>query len=780
MKRFDHDQDLWQDMPLLLSNLKGSASGAVSDGIGVMTTAAPSKSDVRLYRLALLFASAFSATFGAWSLFKPANRAIFIDGNEALRLGGPLVLLALCVISWIVVRRSQSEKGPTSSEQRSWNWVALALMVSIAGFAVGRGISAYHEIGLNQILSSPSPADLGYLISYPFLLLAMLLLPNRTLSAASRTRILLDVLLVLMGLVAFSWYYVLGPTVMSQGGSMPAKIVIAAYPVWDLVLVGCVVLLWTLFREISQRRVTVLLTMAVLVLTVADSIREYQALHNEYVMGTVLDLGRPLSYILMGLAAIAALVVREQKGRQSETITSTPAPVGLLRGSPRVWRYLLPYASMPAVVALMIHVARLPDHPPLATGVYVAGALLIELVLLHQYLDYRELIAFANRNARLESLAAADPVTGLPNHRTVVLAFDVECERARRYQRHCTALFLDLDHFKALNDSYGHPAGDAALREFAAVVRTVLRGVDILGRWGGEEFIAMLPETDPDAALAVAERVRAAVAAHTFWSAGGAHLTCSIGVATYPNDAENRDELIEMADRAMYSAKRLGRNQVRTAGDPAVAALGDGVGFVGAREEAALVGTVEALAAMVEARDHATGKRVHDAAALAMRLALEMGLDTSEAHEVGLAGRLYDIGKIAVPDAILSKPGPLTDEESRVVQKHTVVGAMVISRIPALRALAPQVRAHHERWDGSGYPDGLAGEKIPLIARILAVADAYLAMTSDRSYRPAMPVDEALAEMDRESGRQFDPTIVDALKRVLELEVLSTGAIEVA
>jgi two-component system cell cycle response regulator len=163
-----------------------------------------------------------------------------------------------------------------------------------------------------------------------------------------------------------------------------------------------------------------------------------------------------------------------------------------------------------------------------------------------------------------------------------------------------------------------------------------------------------------------------------------------------------------------------------------------------------------------------------------MRLALEMGLDTSEAHEVGLAGRLYDIGKIAVPDAILSKPGPLTDEESRVVRKHTVVGAMVISRIPALRALAPQVRAHHERWDGSGYPDGLAGEKIPLIARILAVADAYLAMTSDRPYRPAMPVDEALAEMDRESGRQFDPTIVDALKRVLELEVLSTGAIEVA
>jgi diguanylate cyclase (GGDEF)-like protein len=478
---------------------------------------------------------------------------------------------------------------------------------------------------------------------------------------------------------------------------------------------------------------------------------------------------RPLAFMLLGLAASAIGGGSVESSAESGAVNPL-LPLGR-RSMPPIWRYLLPYCSVPVVVALMIYAARTPGNSHRALPVYVAGALLIELVLLHQFLDYRELIAFASRNARLESLAANDPVTGVPNHRTVVSALDGEVTRARRYGRACAVLFLDLDHFKALNDGYGHPSGDAALREFASVVRSALREPDSLGRWGGEEFVAVLPETDGEAAVIVAERVRAAVATHTFWAAGGAHLTCSVGVAAYPQNADSRDALIERADQAMYAAKRLGRNQVRSAGDPAVAALEAGSGQHGSRDESALSGTIEALAALAEARDRQGAEHPHGVSALSARLALELGLDTSEAHLVGMAGRLQDIGKVAIPDGILSKPGPLTDQEWEQIRRHPEVGAAVISRIPRLGMLASVIRAHHEHWDGQGYPDRLQGKGIPFDARILAVADAFAAMTADRPYRPAMSPDSALAEIDRCAGSQFDPEVVEALRRVLRVSL---------
>jgi two-component system, cell cycle response regulator len=370
-------------------------------------------------------------------------------------------------------------------------------------------------------------------------------------------------------------------------------------------------------------------------------------------------------------------------------------------------------------------------------------------------------------NARLEALATTDPLTGLPNHRAIVVALDHEVERAHRYGRPCAVLVLDLDHFKALNDTYGHATGDTALRELTAVVRSNLRGVDLLGRWGGEEFVALLPETDAAGALDAAERVRVAVAACTFTVGGGTHLTCSLGVAAYPHDAEDRDSLVTAADQAMYVAKCLGRNQVRAASDPAVAALRTAQHTSGSREETALAGTVDALAMLVAVRDCYAGQHTQEVATLAARLALARGLDAAEARMVGLAGRLHDLGKVAVPDAVLQKRGRLTAEEWALVHRHPGVGADVVSRVPALRALAPVIRAHHERWDGRGYPLGLAREAIPLGARIVGVANAYAAMTSDRPYRRAAEAGWALEELRRAAGTRFDPTVVAALERVL-------------
>ncbi|TMF50961.1 MAG: diguanylate cyclase, partial [Chloroflexi bacterium] len=324
------------------------------------------------------------------------------------------------------------------------------------------------------------------------------------------------------------------------------------------------------------------------------------------------------------------------------------------------------------------------------------------------------------------ALATTDPVTELPNHRALLAQLDKELERAQRYERDCSLLFLDLDHFKALNDGYGHTAGDAVLCEFASLVRAQLRRIDTVGRWGGEEFVAILPELQADEALALAEEVRAAVAAHTFNVGGGLHLTCSVGVASYPAQAQEREGLLSAADHAMYGAKRFGRNQVRAANDPAVLALFSESHLEEGREEAALIGMAEALVTLVEARDYSTGRHSHQVADLVLRLARTLGLPPTEAQMIALASRLHDVGKVAIPDAVLQKPGRLTEEEWELMRMHPVVGAEVVSHIPALRPLAPVIRAHHERWDGQGYPNHLKGEAIPFGARILTVVGSTL------------------------------------------------------
>ncbi|MFL5654206.1 MAG: amino acid permease [Ktedonobacteraceae bacterium] len=370
----------------------------------------------------------------------------------------------------------------------------------------------------------------------------------------------------------------------------------------------------------------------------------------------------------------------------------------------------------------------------------------------------------------LEALAITDPLTGIPNHRALVAALDQELERARRHNHPCAVLFVDLDHFKALNDGFGHAAGDAALRELGSLVRACLRSIDTLGRWGGEEFLAILPQTNEQAALVVAERIRSEIAAHVFSAGGGMHLTSSLGVAIYPDDAGDRSGLVEAADLAMYTAKKLGRNQVRSASDPTTISL-EAYVRTGSREEAALTGAVESLTMLVEARDQYTGEHTNDVALLAMQLALILGLDATEARMIGLAGRLHDLGKVAVPDAVLQKPGSLTDEEWKLMRTHPIVGAEVVSRMPALRVLAPIIRAHHERWDGQGYPDGLAGESIPLGARIITVVDAYSAMTTNRPYRKASSPAWALRELQRCTGTQFDAKVVAALEHVLSADL---------
>ncbi len=376
--------------------------------------------------------------------------------------------------------------------------------------------------------------------------------------------------------------------------------------------------------------------------------------------------------------------------------------------------------------------------------------------------------------------AITDAITGLPNHRAIMSRLEEEIARCNRSNGTCAVLFIDLDHFKRINDTWGHRAGDAILHEVGTRLRSILRLEDFVGRYGGEEFAIVLTDVDLGAAILTAERLCNTVSNQPcMWSAKDTQtvtditVTCSIGVAVYQLHGLSREALVEQADRAMYEAKHAGRNCVRVAGidiDPEKAKLA--MVDTSARDKPAQVipaQTVEAFIAVATAHDQSTGAHAHRLVSLVEATASKLNLPEEEIHLAQLAALLHDIGKIGIPDAILHKPAPLTSDEWSVMRRHPEIGNQILIQVGGVfQQLAPIVVAHHERWDGNGYPNKLAGENIPLVARIITVVDSYDAMTSNRPYRQPLSTTEASAELLRCTGSQFDPQIVTVFLQVLD------------
>jgi diguanylate cyclase (GGDEF)-like protein len=374
----------------------------------------------------------------------------------------------------------------------------------------------------------------------------------------------------------------------------------------------------------------------------------------------------------------------------------------------------------------------------------------------------------ALRTAQQE--ATTDRLTRLPNRPSVLTELFQEVDRAVRYGRPLAIAFIDLDHFKAVNDTYGHAVGDTVLCGVAAVFREQVRAADFVGRYGGEEFIAILPETTVEEATAVAEKLRLLVLRLRFMGEEGADfgISVSIGIAGGRGDRLRVEELIRDADAAMYSAKSLGRNQTYVFCEPDDDARVPRAPITPAgRARAAEVGATArqaaeaALSAAVAPLPHYRGKPSSLIAAIAVRLARELGLPEQEVERIRVASLLHDIGKVAVPEQILEKPGPLTTEEWQSVVQHPRVGQVIIDQVAAVRDAGTIILHHHEQFSGHGYPYGLQGLDIPLGARIVAIADAYDAMTHDRPYRQAIGHQEAVAEIRRHAQVQFDPELVD-------------------
>jgi len=365
---------------------------------------------------------------------------------------------------------------------------------------------------------------------------------------------------------------------------------------------------------------------------------------------------------------------------------------------------------------------------------------------------------------RLLAQVSIDGLTGLPNHRAFHARLDEEVARCLRLCRPASLILVGIDGLAAINAAGGLTLGDATVTAVATAIRHVVRLGDVVARDGGDEFAVLLLDTDREEAIATANRIQMAV------RAGGVmpnSVRVSLGVAAVPAHGKTREAIVRAAQQALVGAKALGKDRIAEPDDGAGLVTNDDAHLIEDLVHANLA-TIKAMAAAVDAKDPYTQGHSQRVSYYAVALGRALSLTAADVERLELAALLHDVGKIAVPDAILKKEERLTEEEFSLIKEHPVTGERMLSGLPYLaKDILPAVRHHHERWDGRGYPDGLTGVALPPDAAIMAVADSFDAMTSTRTYRPALTSKEAVRRIREGSGTQFAPHVVVAFERAL-------------
>lgn len=684
-----------------------------------------------------------------------------LQQDRVLRMAGVAVVLWLCGYAIAVSLTSGSTVGARVVAQYVYLLpivLATALSVAVArrrGGAVGRFwklmalsnlgwvagdvIWAVYPLVTGHEAPFPSIADAVYLSSYAVIPVAVFF-AFRGRHVLTHSRGVLDALAPTVVFAAAGWDFLLKP--QASGGWSLGVLTGIAYPLLGVVIACLVVSLGFNARTSVPLSISTVMV-ALAVSAVTDTLYTHGAILHGYVGADWLNLGWQAEAVIICWAALAAWRHREPDSQE--------APLGRDRGL--------------ICIALAIAVGLASMAAQVATDSVsweLTGAMLLALGLavLRMYLSASEMrrIALALDQARAEQerLAVTDALTGLYNRRFVEELLQIEIERARRKQGNVGLIVIDVDHFKHVNDKYGHAVGDHVLVAVAERLSAALRPSDILARYGGEEFLAVVPDADSETTLEVAERLRVALASRPVTRHGYTiPVTVSAGVAGTLGDGDVTAMMRE-ADRALYAAKAAGRNRVQLASDDSSVLSG------GEEVPAGLARIADVVDARICADLHSKPM-----ATWAGVLADRLGLDPETRRVVTVAARLHDIGKITVPDVLLNKPGPLDAGEWLVMREHSTEGARMLADLPGMSDIAEAVRAHHERYDGDGYPDQLAGEQIPMAARIIAVCDAWATMRANRPYSAARSEAEARAELSRCRGAHFDSQVVDAF---LELQ----------
>ena len=592
--------------------------------------------------------------------------------------------------------------------ERGWALIGVGALCWAAG-------DVYWSLSLANLSSPPVPswADAGYLSFCPLWFAGILSLVRGRAERAPRT-LIADALAAALATGALSAAIVVRPVLASASGGSLAVATNLAYPLCDMLLLGLIVGA-TALGNWKLNRTWVLLGVSVVSFWIADSLYLITVASNTYQQTAWFN---PLWYWSPALAAWAAWLPRRPVVHAAERSD------GSRRG-----------IVMPLLFALGALTILVWSSFSFLGGFAVVLATCSLIVIMHRLvLTWRE---YSRLLRATQDEALTDALTGLSNRRA--LTRDLE-RRIAASDHDFTLVLFDLDGFKHYNDSFGHAAGDALLQRLGGHLAALLEGRGTAYRMGGDEFCALIGLAS--GSTLAPEREAAAAATALSEHGEGFAIGCSFGSVRIPAEAGDSEAALRIADQRMYEHKRGGRTSASNQSKDVL------------------------LRALAE-RNPRLGNHLHDVAQLATITAETYALPDEELGQVRQAAELHDVGKVAIPDAILDKPTRLDDQEWDFIRRHTLIGERIIAAAPALRKTATLVRSTHENFDGTGYPDGLAGEAIPLGSRIIAVCDAFDAMTTDRAYRAAIDEASAIAELRGCAGTQFDPDVVDRFCRTL-------------
>jgi two-component system, cell cycle response regulator len=563
-----------------------------------------------------------------------------------------------------------------------------------------------------EVIPIPSPADFGYLLFYPPAYAAIGLLLRSRVANIDRS-VWFDGAIGGLAVAAVAAAVVFDAVLGTVGGS-PIEIATSLiYPLADMVLLALVV---TGIAISGWRldRTWLWIGGGLVTFAAGDSLYLYSNATDAYQAGGILDSSWALAAIMIAWAAWQPAAGRREAAAAGR------------------WRTI----AMPivlAIVALVVLVAGASSNLNLLATILAAACLVAVLGRLAiTYGDNLDMLSESREEA------STDALTGLGNRRKLML--DAEQMVGLTNEQPMLLALFDLNGFKQYNDTYGHPAGDALLARLGTNLQQAMADSASCYRMGGDEFCVLAP-IEYEGADSILARATTALSEE----GEGFVVSSAYGATLVPGEARGTSEALRLADQRMYAQKSGGRTSAR-------------------RQSA------DVLLQALQESDPELGAHLGDVARLADATARELGMSSDEVDHVRAAGELHDVGKMAIPDAILNKPGPLDEVEWEFVRRHSIIGERIVAAAPALAGVAKLVRSVHEHWDGSGYPDSLAGEQIPLGARVVCVSDAFHAMTADRPYRQALSSDAASAELLRCAGSQFDPQVVDAFCRVQQLE----------
>jgi len=585
----------------------------------------------------------------------------------------------------------------------------IALTAGVASWAIAELIFDFAYGGDPPY---PSVADAFYIGFYPACYVGLMLLVRSRLSTFGHT-LWFDGVMATIASSALGAAVLFEVVLRSTDGSTSVIVTNLAYPLGDILLLSAVVGVFVLMGW-KPDRTWVLIGFGLAATALADGIFLFQTATSAYAEGTILDALWPASMLFFAAAAWEP-PTRTDVVLEGRPLLATPLVCGLIGLG------VLTYDHFERLNVLAITLA----------------AATIVAVILRTGMTFRE-------NARILALmrthAVTDALTTLGNRRQLVVDLDRALEEGAAAKPRLLAIY-DLNGFKHYNDTFGHPAGDALLARLAAALEVVVEPVGCAYRLGGDEFCVLV-----DVAPGEVEAFLDATLEALSETGEGFTVTSSFGAVFLPDEATTPSEALRLADQRLYVQKRerTGRQ---------------------APHEVLLEALYERSPDLREHVDHVVASAVAVGAA--------MGMDDAALEELRLAARLHDIGKLAMPDGVLQKPGPLDVGEWSFVKEHTVIGERLLAAAPGWANVAKIVRGTHERWDGDGYKDGLAGGEIPLAARIIAVCDAFSAMTSERPYRLPLSRDQALAELVRCAGTQFDPDVVAVFCGLAEVAAAS-------